>query len=100
MTAGAGEGCSGGLGAVRLMVLQPFVSFKDPLAPEERAFTAYAYRDRAMRSLYDHAATALADLARADACVLERSECVPARYSRSARVATAAPVGIASRTSA
>lgn len=55
-----------GLGAVRLMVLQPFVSFKDPLAPEERAFTAYAYRDRAMRSLYDHAATALADLARAD----------------------------------
>jgi hypothetical protein len=55
-----------GLGAARLMVLQPFVSFKDPLAPEERAFTAYAYRDGAMRELYEHAATALAGVARND----------------------------------
>jgi hypothetical protein len=55
-----------GLGSSRLMVLQPFVSFKDPLAPEERAFTAYAYRDHAMRALYDHAATALAGVARED----------------------------------
>ncbi len=55
-----------GLGAARLMVLQPFVSFKEPLAPEERAFTAYAYRDAAMRALYDHAASGLVDLARAD----------------------------------
>ena len=55
-----------GLGAARLMVLQPFVSFKDPLAPEERAFTAYAYRDGVMRALYDHAAAALAGLARED----------------------------------
>jgi hypothetical protein len=55
-----------GLGSARLMVLQPFVSFKDPLAPEERAFTAFAYRDSAMRALYDHAATALAGVARED----------------------------------
>jgi hypothetical protein len=49
-------------------VLQPFVSFKDPLAPEERAFTAYAYRDAAMRALYDSAALALGELSRED-CV-------------------------------
>ena len=55
-----------GLGATRLMVLQPFVSFKEPLAPEERAFTAYAYRDAVMRALYDRAALALGDLARRD----------------------------------
>jgi lysophospholipase L1-like esterase len=48
------------------MVLQPFMSFKNPLAPEEQAFTAYAYRDGAMRALYDHAAVALAGLARED----------------------------------
>ena len=55
-----------GLGAARLMVLQPFVSFKEPLAPEERAFTAYAYRESAMRSLYDHTAPAMAALSRDD----------------------------------
>jgi hypothetical protein len=55
-----------GLGSSRLMVLQPFVSFKNPLAPEERAFTAYAYRDSTMRALYDHAATTLAAVARED----------------------------------
>jgi hypothetical protein len=55
-----------GLGAKRLMVLQPFVSFKEPLAPEERAFTAYAYRDSVMRTLYEHGAVALGELARVD----------------------------------
>jgi hypothetical protein len=55
-----------GLEAARLMVLQPFASFKEPLAPEERAFTAYAYRDGVMRTLYDHAAAALIDLSRED----------------------------------
>jgi len=55
-----------GLGATRLMVLQPFVAFKRPLAPEERAFTAYAYREDVMRALYDRTADALSDLARAD----------------------------------
>jgi len=55
-----------GLGAVRVMALQPFVSFKEPLAPEERAFTAYAYREQVMRALYDQAAVRLAGLARQD----------------------------------
>jgi hypothetical protein len=55
-----------GLGAARLMVLQPFVAFKHPQAPEERAFTAYAYREPVMRSLYDRAAAALADLSHRD----------------------------------
>src|SRR5262249_4943249 len=41
-----------GLDARRLMVLQPFVAFKQPLATEERAFTAYAYRESVMRALY------------------------------------------------
>jgi hypothetical protein len=55
-----------GLGSARLMVLQPFVGFKDPLAAEERAFTAYAYREGVMRALYDRAATALAGVAGED----------------------------------
>ena len=52
-----------GLGAGRLIVLQPFMGFKEPLAPEERAFTAYRYREATMRALYDRTAAALADLA-------------------------------------
>jgi hypothetical protein len=55
-----------GLRATRLMVLQPFVAFKQPLAREERAFTAYAYREGAMRELYDRTADALAELATRD----------------------------------
>jgi hypothetical protein len=55
-----------GLGASRLMVLQPFVAFKQPLAAEERAFTAYTYREPVMRSLYDQAAAGLASLAKKD----------------------------------
>jgi hypothetical protein len=52
-----------GLGAVRLMVLQPSMAFKRPLASEERAFTAYAYREPVMKALYDRAAAALDALA-------------------------------------
>lgn len=52
-----------GLRAVRLMVLQPAMAFKQPLAPEERAFTAYAYREPVMKTLYDHSAAALSALA-------------------------------------
>jgi hypothetical protein len=55
-----------GLGATRLMVLQPFVSFKDPLAAEERAFTAYAYREPVMRELYNRTAATLTELSRED----------------------------------
>ena len=52
-----------GIGSRRLMVLQSFVSFKQPLAPEERSFTAYAYREPVMRRLYDDTAAAMAELA-------------------------------------
>jgi hypothetical protein len=55
-----------GLGAVRLMVLQPSMAFKQPLAAEERAFTAYAYREPVMKTLYDQAARALDRLAARD----------------------------------
>lgn len=55
-----------GLGATRLMVLQPFMAFKQPLAPEERKFTAFAYREPVMRALYDQAAAGLASLAQKD----------------------------------
>lgn len=58
-----------GLGASRLMVLQPFVAFKQPLAAEERAFTAYAYREPVMRALYDQTAAGLASLAQKDGTV-------------------------------
>jgi hypothetical protein len=55
-----------GLEASRLMVLQPFVAFKQPLSAEERTFTAYAYRESVMRALYDQTAAAMASLARSD----------------------------------
>ena len=55
-----------GAGSARLMVLQPFVGFKDPRAAEELAFTAYAYREGVLRQLYDRTAAALEDLAKAD----------------------------------
>jgi len=55
-----------GLGASRLMVLQPFAAFKQPLAAEERAFTAYAYREPVMRALYEQTAAGLAQLAHRD----------------------------------
>jgi hypothetical protein len=55
-----------GLEASRLMVLQPFVAFKQPLSAEERAFTVYAYREPVMRALYDQTAAAMASLARSD----------------------------------
>lgn len=55
-----------GLGAARLMVLQPAMAFKQPLAPEERAFTAYAYREPVMKALYDRTAAALTELAAQD----------------------------------
>ncbi len=55
-----------GLGAKRLMVMQPFVAFKQPLASEEREFTAYAYREPVMRALYDRTAAELAELSQRD----------------------------------
>ena len=55
-----------GLDASRLMVLQPFVAFKQPRSAEERAFTAYEYREPVMRALYDQTAAAMASLAEKD----------------------------------
>ena len=55
-----------GLDARRLMVLQPFVAFKQPLSAEERAFTAYAYREPVLRDLYSRTAEAMASLAQKD----------------------------------
>ena len=55
-----------GLDAARLMVLQPFVAFKQPRSAEERAFTAYEYREPVMRALYDQTAAAMASLAQRD----------------------------------
>jgi hypothetical protein len=55
-----------GLEASRLMVLPPFVAFKQPLSAEERAFTADAYRESAMRALYDQTAAAMVSLARSE----------------------------------
>ena len=40
-----------GLGAARLMVLQPFMAFKSPLSPQEAKYTAYKYRETVMKQL-------------------------------------------------
>jgi hypothetical protein len=56
-----------GLGAERLMVMQPFAGFRRERAPEEAAFTAYAYREPVLKQLYDRAAGGLRDLAARDA---------------------------------
>lgn len=41
-----------GIGAARMMVLQPFSAFKSFPSPEERAFTLYRYREEVMKRLY------------------------------------------------
>ena len=56
-----------GMGAERLMVLQPFVAFRRQRAPEELAFTAYAYREPVLKVLYERAASGLRDLSQRDA---------------------------------
>jgi hypothetical protein len=55
-----------GLSAERLMVLQPFVAFRRQRAPEEAAFTAYAYREPTLKVLYDRAAAGLRNVAARD----------------------------------
>jgi len=42
-----------GLSATRIMVLQPFMSFKAPLSKEEAQFTAYQYRESVIKTLYN-----------------------------------------------
>jgi hypothetical protein len=55
-----------GMPAARLMVLQPFVGFRRTRAPEEAAFTAYAYREPVLKELYSRAAEGLKALAARD----------------------------------
>ncbi len=55
-----------GLSAQRIMVLQPHMAFKEPLAPNERRFTAYAYREAVVKALYDEADAGLRRLSHRD----------------------------------
>ncbi len=57
---------AGGMGSLRVMVLQPFVAFKEPKAAAESAFTHYAYREAVVAELYRRTHTALEALARRD----------------------------------
>jgi len=42
-----------GIGAKRLMILQPFHSYKKPLTKNEAAFTHYKFREKVVIKLYD-----------------------------------------------
>jgi len=42
-----------GMGAERVIVLQPFMAFKDPMSEAEQNFTHYKYRESTMMQLYD-----------------------------------------------
>lgn len=55
-----------GMGAARLMALQPFVGFKPALSPQEAAFTAYRYREPVVKALFELANRELAALAQRD----------------------------------
>lgn len=55
-----------GLGAARIMVLQPFHAYKRPLTEQEAAFTHYKYREGVMLALLDLAHEGLTGLARQD----------------------------------
>jgi lysophospholipase L1-like esterase len=55
-----------GLRAKRLMVLQPFSSFKNPQSGAEAAFDLYKYREQQMKSLYQTAHDGLGALAERD----------------------------------
>ena len=53
---------SRGIGAARLMVLQPYSAFKTPLSKQEAAFTAFKYREPVMKALYSRTEEGLAAL--------------------------------------
>ena len=57
---------AGGLDAKRIMVLQPFMSFKEPLSEGEAGFTPYKYREQVMIGLYNLADRKLRALAELD----------------------------------
>jgi hypothetical protein len=55
-----------GLGAYRLMVLQPFSAFKNPLSGAEAAFDLYKYREAQVKHLYEATHDKLRELANKD----------------------------------
>jgi hypothetical protein len=55
-----------GLEARRLMVLQPFSAFKDPLSPAEATFDLYKYREGQVKRLYEATHDKLRELANKD----------------------------------
>jgi hypothetical protein len=55
-----------GMSAGRMMVLQPFVAYKQPQSPQEGAFTAYKYREAVVKQLFDRTHEQLVALAAAD----------------------------------
>jgi len=55
-----------GLGAARVMVLQPFLGFKESLSPEERQFKVYSYREEVMQTLLERTSAELVQLATRD----------------------------------
>jgi lysophospholipase L1-like esterase len=55
-----------GLGANRLMILQPFSAFKDPLSNAEAAFDLYKYREAQVKRLYEATHDKLRELADKD----------------------------------
>lgn len=55
-----------GMGASRVMVLQPFSAYKEPQSDQERAFTAYKYREAVVKQLFDRAHQELTTLAATD----------------------------------
>ncbi|MGE5773777.1 MAG: SGNH/GDSL hydrolase family protein [Hyphomicrobiales bacterium] len=57
---------AGGMGAARLMVLQPFSGYKSQLSKEESAFTLFKYREDVMKELYALASDQMAATSKRD----------------------------------
>lgn len=55
-----------GLNAKRIMILQPFMAFKQPLSAQEKRFTHYQYREAVLMQLYEKQNRELEKLAKQD----------------------------------
>ncbi|MFQ6022530.1 MAG: hypothetical protein ACE5NW_07410 [Acidiferrobacterales bacterium] len=55
-----------GIRANRIMVLQPFKAFKDPLSEQEKGFTHYKYRENVVISLFNELNRKLVELSEKD----------------------------------
>jgi hypothetical protein len=55
-----------GMGALRLMVLQPFSAYKTHQSPEESAFQLYKYREEVLKTLYERTSDQLSAVAARD----------------------------------